>query len=121
MKNLKIIKCLKTFKSADTCNVLPSPAVPTGLVKVKIKIINVKFKMNLKYRGHVYSEPVCLHITYQVRAWVHFINSMRKSILQRVSQVRKRSDFPILMLKLKEEMRLLLKKLFWIRKKWGKL
>ena len=60
--------------------------------------------MNLKYRSHVYSEPVCLHITYQVRAWVHFINYVRKFILQRISQVRKCSGFPILMLKLKEEM-----------------
>ena len=47
--------CNVPIETADVCNILPRPAVANGLILVKLK-------RDLKYRGHVYFEPVRPHI-----------------------------------------------------------
>ena len=50
--------CNIPMETANICNILPRLAVSNGLVVVKLK-------RDLKYRGHVYFEPVRPHIIYQ--------------------------------------------------------
>ena len=40
---------------ANVCNTLPRPSISYGSIVVKLK-------RDLKYRGHVYFEPVCSHV-----------------------------------------------------------
>ena len=47
--------CNVPIETANVCNILPRPAVANGLILVKLK-------RDLKYRGHVYFEPVRPHI-----------------------------------------------------------
>ena len=47
--------------TANICNILPRPAVSNVLVVFELK-------RDLKYRRHVYFEPVCPHITHQAHA-----------------------------------------------------
>ena len=51
--------CILPIETANACNILPKLAVSNGLILVKLK-------RGLKYRGHVYFEPVLPHIIYQV-------------------------------------------------------
>ena len=50
--------CNIPIEAANICNILLRPVVSNGLIEVKLK-------KNLKYRGHVYFEPVRPHIVYQ--------------------------------------------------------
>ena len=50
--------CNIPIEVANVCNFLPRPSVSHGLIVVKLK-------QDLKYRGHVYFEPVRLHVIYQ--------------------------------------------------------
>ena len=50
--------CTLPIETANVCNILPKLAVSNGLILVKLK-------RGLKYRGHVYFEPVLPHIIYQ--------------------------------------------------------
>ena len=47
--------------TANICNILSRPAVSNVLVVFELK-------RDLKYRRHVYFEPVCPHITHQAHA-----------------------------------------------------
>ena len=49
--------CNTYIEAANICNILPRPAVSNGLIMVKLK-------RGLKYRGHVYFEPVHPHTVY---------------------------------------------------------
>ena len=49
-------------ETANICNILPKPAVSNRLV--------VKLRRDLKYRGHVYFEPVCPQIIYHTLAYL---------------------------------------------------
>ena len=50
--------CNIPIEVANVCNILPRPSVSNGLIVVKLK-------RDLKYRGHVYFEPVRPHVIYQ--------------------------------------------------------
>ena len=101
---LKLSETIATFPWKFQIHILARPAVSNGL-------IFVKWKQDLKYRSHAYFEPVRLHIIYQALAIRNFItNLMEIFLLQRASQVKKCSDFLVL-LKFKEKMRVLLKKI----------
>ena len=50
--------CNIPIEAANTCNILPRPAISNGLIIVKLK-------RDLKYRGHVYFEPVRPHVDIQ--------------------------------------------------------
>ena len=49
--------CNLFLEAVNICNIKPGPAVSNILFFVNLK-------HNLKYRSHVYFEPVCPHITY---------------------------------------------------------
>ena len=50
--------CNIPIEAANTCNILPRPAVSNGLIIAKLK-------RGSKYRGHVYFEPVRPHVDIQ--------------------------------------------------------
>ena len=50
--------CNIPIEAANTCNILPRPAISNGLIIVKLK-------RDLIYRGHVYFEPVRPHVDIQ--------------------------------------------------------
>ena len=61
--------CSIPKEAASICNILARPVVSNGLIVVKLK-------MELKYRIHVYFEPVCqkmLHqaLTYLIKSYDH--------------------------------------------------
>ena len=56
----KVKESYVPIEAANVCNILPEAAVSNGLIVVNLK-------RYLKYRGHVYFEPVRLHIMYQAR------------------------------------------------------
>ena len=60
--------CNIPIEAANIYNILPRPAVSNGLIVVKLK-------RDLKYRGHVYLEPVHPHIVYQT---VNYLKSYNK-------------------------------------------
>ena len=49
--------CNINIEAANICNILPRPAVSNGLIAIKLK-------QDIKYRGHVYFEPVRPHIRF---------------------------------------------------------
>ena len=49
--------CIIPIEDANICNIAPRPAVSN-------EIIVVKLERDLKYRGHVYFEPVRPHIVF---------------------------------------------------------
>ena len=55
--------CKNSIETANICNILPRPTVSNGLVVVKLK-------RDLKYKGHVYFEPVRPNIVYQALAYL---------------------------------------------------
>ena len=55
------------------CNVLIEAAISNGLIVVKLKL-------DLKYRAHLYFEPVHLHIIYQALAFLKFHNEFYEDI-----------------------------------------
>ena len=59
--------CNIPIEAANICNILPRPAVSTGLIVVKLK-------RDLKYRGHVYFEPFRPHIVYQALDYLKSYN-----------------------------------------------
>ena len=65
--------CNILIEIVNICNVLPRPEVSKGLVFVKSK-------HDLKYRGHVYFEPVHPHIIYQALAYLKLHNYFYKDI-----------------------------------------
>ena len=54
----KVKESYVPIEAANLCNILPGPAVSNRLIVVNLK-------RDLKYRGHVYFQPVCSHIVYQ--------------------------------------------------------
>ena len=50
--------CNVPIESENVCDILPRPADSNGLIVVKLK-------RDLKYRGHVYFEPVRPHVIYE--------------------------------------------------------
>ena len=56
----KVKESYVPIEAANICNILPGPAVSNRLIVVNLK-------RDLKYRGHVYFEPVRPHIVYQAR------------------------------------------------------
>ena len=59
--------CSIPIEAANICNILPRPAVSIGLIMVKLK-------RDLKYRSHVYFEPIRLHIIYQALTYLKSYN-----------------------------------------------
>ena len=55
--------CNIPIETVNICKILPRLTVPNGLVVAKLK-------RDLKYRGHVYFEPVRPHIIYQALAYL---------------------------------------------------
>ena len=56
--------CNVPTETANKCNILPRPAVSSGLIVVKLE-------HNFKFRGHVYFEPVRPNmVIYQVLAYL---------------------------------------------------
>lgn len=58
---------------ANIYNILPRPAVFSGLIIVKLK-------QDLKYWDHLYFESVCSHIIYQVLAYLESHNKFYEDI-----------------------------------------
>ena len=56
----KVKESYVPIEAANICNILSGPAVSNRLIVVNLK-------RDLKYRGHVYFEPVRPHIVYQAR------------------------------------------------------
>ena len=54
--------CIIPIEDANICNIVPRPAVSN-------EIIVVKLERDLKYRGHVYFEPVRPHIVFTLHTW----------------------------------------------------
>ena len=106
--------CNFPIEIANICNILPRPTISNGLIVVKLK-------RGIKYRDHLCIEPVP-HTSYTRRLLIknYIINSMKIFLLTKVCQVRTCSGFLIL-LKFKDKMRLLLKKLFLIEKRLVKI
>ena len=68
---------------ANIYNILPKPSVSNGLLMAKLK-------RDLKYRSHVYFEPVRLHVVYQALPYLNsYDNFMKTNLLHRASQVRR--------------------------------
>ena len=65
--------CNIPVEAANICNILPRPVVSNGLIVVKLK-------RDLKYRGHVYFEPVRAHIIYQALIYLKLHNKYYKDI-----------------------------------------
>ena len=65
--------CNIPVEAANICNILPRPAVSNGLIVVKLK-------RDLKYRGHVYFEPVRPNIIYQALTYLKLHNKFYKDI-----------------------------------------
>ena len=65
--------CNVPIETANVCNILPRPSVSNGLIFVKLK-------RDLKYRGHVYFEPVCPHIIYHVLTYLKSRNKFYEDI-----------------------------------------
>ena len=65
--------CNVPIETANVCNILPRLAVSNELILVKLK-------RDLKYRGHVYFEPVCQHIIYQALAYLKSHNKFYEDI-----------------------------------------
>ena len=57
--------CNVSIEAASICNILPRSAVYNGLFVVKLK-------RNLKYKAHVYFQPVWLHIVYQAPTYFKY-------------------------------------------------
>ena len=64
---MKEIICNIAIEFANICNALPRQVISNGL-------IFVKFKQDVKYRVHVYFEPVGLHILYQALSYLKLHN-----------------------------------------------
>ena len=60
--------CNVPIESADVCNILPRPADSNGLIVIKLK-------RDLKYRGHVYFEPVRPNAIYGA---LHYLKTHNK-------------------------------------------
>ena len=58
---------------ANVCNILPKPSVSNGLIVVKLK-------RDLKYRGHVYFEPIRPHVIYQAMIYLKSHNKFYEDI-----------------------------------------
>ena len=93
--------CNIPTEATNIWNISPRPTVSKGLIVVKLK-------RDLKHRGHVYFEPVCLHMAYRALNHLKYYNIFWWYIC-RVSQVRTCLHFGIL-LKFKDNLRELLKK-----------
>ena len=65
--------CNIPVEAANTCNILPRPAVSSELILVRLK-------RDLKYRIHIYFEPVCSHILYQALAYLKSHNNVYTDI-----------------------------------------
>ena len=65
--------CNVPIETANVCNILPRLAVSNELILVKLK-------RDLKYRGHVYFEPVCQHIIYQALTYLKSHNKFYEDI-----------------------------------------
>ena len=65
--------CNIPIEAANISNILPRPAVSNGLIVVKLK-------MDLKYWGHVYLEPVRPHVVYQVLTYLKSCNKFYEDI-----------------------------------------
>ena len=70
--------CNIPIETANLCNIFSRLAVTNGLAAVKLKL-------DLKYRGHVYFEPVCLHIVYQTLAYLKSHNKFYEDFYCKVS------------------------------------
>ena len=55
--------CVISTQAGNICNILPRAVVSNGLAVVKLK-------RDLKYRGHVFFEPVSSHIGYQALTYL---------------------------------------------------
>ena len=89
---IKVSICNIPIEAANICNIIPRPKVSNGLIVVKLK-------RGLKYRVHVYFEPVRPHIVFQdllIRNLI--IDFMKMYLLQSVSQVRTCISFLILLI-----------------------
>ena len=72
--------CNIPIEAGNICNILPRPAVSNRLIAVKLK-------RDLKYRGHLYFEPVRPHIVYQALTCLKCYNKFfeNKSIAKGIS------------------------------------
>ena len=89
---IKVSICNIPIEAANICNIIPRPKISNGLIVVKLK-------RGLKYRVHVYFEPVRPHIVFQdllIRNLI--IDFMKMYLLQSVSQVRTCLSFLILLI-----------------------
>ena len=65
--------CNIPIEVENVCNILPRTSVSNGLIVVKLK-------WDLKYRGHVYFEPVRLHVIYQALIYLKSRNKFYEDI-----------------------------------------
>ena len=100
--------CDIPLEAANICNNLSRPAGSIGLIVIKLK-------RDLRYRGHLYIEPVHIRIIHQALAYSKSRNKFYVDI-----SVRKCLDF-LTSIKFKEKMRVLLKKPFLMGQKSVKI
>ena len=71
LKEWQII--VEIIEEANVCNILPRPSVSNGLIVVKLK-------RDLKYKGHVYFEPICAHVIYQTLTYLKSHNKFYEDV-----------------------------------------
>ena len=85
LSKIKESVCNIPIETANICNILPRPAVSNGLVIVKLK-------RDLKYKNHVYFEPLCPHSIYEeLTTDIVTIQGQNKNVIEKIiSDGRKR-------------------------------
>ena len=102
--------CNVPIETANVCNILPRLPVSNELILVKLK-------RDLKYRGHVYFEPVCQHIIYQALTYLKSHNKFYEDIS--VTKAPSGEDMLIflILMKIKKKLIVLLKMVIRMEKK----
>ena len=65
--------CNIPIEVANVCNIMPRSSVSNGLIMVKLK-------RDLKYRGHLYFDPVGPHVIYQALIYLKSHNNFYEDI-----------------------------------------
>ena len=83
LSKIKESVCNIPIETANICNILPRPAVSNGLVVVKLK-------RDLKYKNHVYFEPLCPRSIYQELATdIVIIQGQNKNVIEKIISERR--------------------------------
>ena len=102
--------CNVLIEIQNICNILSRPEVSNGLILVKLK-------RDLKYRGHVYLEPVRSHVIYQALTYLKSHNKFYEDIS--VTKAPSGEDMLIflILMKIKKKLIVLLKMVIRMEKK----